>query len=230
MSRLPNSEEAQTMDFLVIWYRPFLWERLKQKDTLENHQKQEQDIIFALEDYRTSHPKDFKMFSKKVEKFKSLTQSVNILPQVFSRPPMTMQKNLLWIILLIMLVPITLYGLLNNLPAGLFLKFFYNKKVKDQNLSKSVKLRNEILLFTVFYIIQTGLVGYIFGEWWIALLYLISLPISGFLALFVKLMADRLIDQYEYRQFLKDPNNEFMVQYREIVLMMDSVVKGWAGA
>ncbi len=230
MSKLPNSEEAQTMDFLVIWYRPFLWERLKQKDTLENHRKQEQDIVFALEDYRTSHPKDFKIFSKKVEKFKSLTQSVKIPPPVFSKPPISNQRNLFWIVVLTLFAPITLFGLLNGAPAYLVKKYILGVKKEDLNNPELPWYKRIVFVYPVFIIIQTILVGYFSGKWWIALLYLILLPVCIFLTTIYRGMVNFLVQQHEYRKFIKDPNSEFMVLYREIVIMMDSVIKGWVRA
>ncbi len=225
MPRIPNYDRFHTIDVLMDWYLPVLLKRLGLVDDIKNYTEQGENLIIELENYRFQHPKDFKLFSKKVEKFQLLAQSVNVTPEMFVKPPITRQKNLLRILALILFFPIPLYGLLNNLLALLVDKFFSKKGNESPNIQEPAKSLGVIWVYPVFYIIQAALVGYFSGKWWIAVLYLISLPIFAFLTTIYQSMIDKLVQEQAFRQLLKDPNNEFLVLYREIIYMMDNIIE-----
>jgi 1-acyl-sn-glycerol-3-phosphate acyltransferase len=90
-------------------------------------------------------------------------------------------KTSLNIIGLIILSPIFVYGVVNNyLPYTIPVKFV-NRKIKDPQFQSSIKMAMGVLLFIIFWMIQTILVStFLPNIWWAY--YLVSLPIAGWLS------------------------------------------------
>lgn len=221
---IPNSDHHQTIDFLRTFYLPVQMQRHKLTHVLASQHEQEQKIADALENHRQVSPNEFHLLSEKVDLFHTLNQKVNISPEIFSKPPLTLLSFCALGLMLLLLMPIALFGMFNHLLAILLVKYIVRNKVKDQNFLASIKFLGSMVVFTLFYIIQSILVGLLSGNWWIALLYLILLPVSGGVYLFWQNQVKNLLQQWTYRQFLSDPKNELMVLYREIMDRMDKMV------
>jgi hypothetical protein len=56
------------------------------------------------------------------------------------------------------------------------------RKIKDRQFHSSVKLVTGLFLFPIFYLILTGIVALLVHSWWLPWVYLLSLPVSGWLA------------------------------------------------
>ncbi|MFZ5940769.1 MAG: 1-acyl-sn-glycerol-3-phosphate acyltransferase [Bacteroidota bacterium] len=84
---------------------------------------------------------------------------------------------------LILTLPVFLYGLINN-ALVYFIPVLLTRKIKDLQFHSSVKAGASILLvFPLFYILQTLLAGLLTHSWWIGLAYLALLYPTGKLAL-----------------------------------------------
>ena len=80
---------------------------------------------------------------------------------------------------LIITAPLFLFGLVNNL-GPYFLPVHLVRKIKDRQFHSSVKAGFAFLIsFPVFYLLQTLLVGFLTGPWWIWAAYLVSLYPMG---------------------------------------------------
>ena len=85
---------------------------------------------------------------------------------------------------LLITFPVFLYGLINNLIVY-FLPVRLVRGIKDMQFHSSVKAGLSMLVvFPLFYALQTLLVGIFTGPWWIWVAYLISLYPSGKAALY----------------------------------------------
>jgi 1-acyl-sn-glycerol-3-phosphate acyltransferase len=95
------------------------------------------------------------------------------------------------IAILIALSPIFIYGTINSfLPYILPVKFV-ESKVKDPQFQSSMKMALGVILFAIFWMIQTILISFFTSEFWIY--YLISLPITSWFAYqyYIKLLKTK---------------------------------------
>ena len=123
---------------------------------------------------------------------------------------------------LIVCFPVFLYGSLNNyfpyvLPQKLVLK-----KIKDTQFHQAVNMIVGALFFSIFWAIQTFLVS-IFTDNYIWILYLISLPISGWLSFEYYIKYRRFIGKQKYNSLLKT-NVALMKELREKYLKLKEFI------
>ncbi len=121
---------------------------------------------------------------------------------------------------LVLTFPLFLYGLINN-AIPYFLPSYLVRNIKDRQFHSSVKAGLGILiLFPVFYLIQTLLVGIFTGPWWIWVAYLISLLPAGKAALnwyflFKKTLRGRW---FRWQLLRKKTAAKEMVAFREQII------------
>ena len=95
----------------------------------------------------------------------------------------TKKANLLLNLLLAIAgFPVFVYGAVNNLIIYLIIKYIMNKFIKDAHWTSSIKFAGMILISPIIYVLQTMLIWLFFHNWIIAVVYLISLPVSAVLA------------------------------------------------
>jgi hypothetical protein len=129
---------------------------------------------------------------------------------------------LLDVILLLLLSPTFLYGLINSyLPYILPVQFVKNK-VKDPQFQSSMKMAMGVLLFSIFWLIQTIAISFITPtSWWIY--YLISLPISAWIAYkyYIKLL--KLLGKLSFNKM--SDSNPLKIQYNYFKAIFVTIVK-----
>ncbi len=227
MAQIPDNDRFHTIDVLVEWYIPVLLKRLDLNDDIDNYTEQAENIILALEEYRFRHPKDFNIFSKKVVKFDALNQILKLDPETLANPTLDVFTSRVIFFKLILLLPFALYNSLNRLPTNLVHYFIMRDKEINSKTVTTTIFVSTILVLIMFYGIQTFLVGYFFGNWWMSLFYIISLFVSSYLNSFNQRYNEIGYQQSIYKQLLNNPNHEFAVLYREIIYMMDEIFKDW---
>ncbi|MCA8832934.1 lysophospholipid acyltransferase family protein [Hymenobacter pini] len=84
---------------------------------------------------------------------------------------------------LVLGAPLYLYGLINNYLPYKIPSLVARRATNDVEFVAPIMLVVGMITFTAFYLGQTALVHHLTGSWLWALLYFISLPISGFYAL-----------------------------------------------
>ena len=99
------------------------------------------------------------------------------------------RRNIFWdsVGMLVMLIagfPVFLYGLINSYIPYILPSKIATLLTKDEEYVGPIKMTSGIFTFTIFYALQTYLFHHFLApnEWW-TLAYVISLPISGFLAM-----------------------------------------------
>ncbi len=123
-------------------------------------------------------------------------------------------------LVLILTLPVFLYGLINN-AIPYFLPVYLVRKIKDRQFHASVKAGLGILiLFPLFYLLQTLLVGIFTGPWWVWVAYLVSLLPAGKAALYWYFLFKKTIRGrwFRWRLVFKDPGAGEMVTLREEII------------
>jgi len=114
------------------------------------------------------------------------------IEQVLQGPQeVSLRKNLKYIILSILGLPFGLYGVANNYIPYKIPGIMSNRLSRHPTTISSIKFGFAILAFPIFYFFQTVICGLLFGAA-AAVLYVISLPLSGLFAIKCLRATDRL--------------------------------------
>ncbi len=124
------------------------------------------------------------ILSDKVRKYRDGIEAMGIREWVVREKGYSFVRSLWRYLSLVITFPVFLYGFINNiLPFWLPVRLV--RKIKDLQFHSSVKAGLAILvLFPLFYFVQTLLVAILTGPWWIWVAYLVSLLPTGKAALF----------------------------------------------
>ena len=130
-------------------------------------------------------------------------------------------------LMLLVTCPVFLYGLINN-AVPYFLPVYLVRNIKDRQFHSSVKAGLAILiLFPLFYLLQTLLVGLLTGPWWIWAAYLVSLLPSGKAALYWYFRWKKTVRGSWFRRQLRRRNPAAMklvALRREIIMEAENLV------
>jgi 1-acyl-sn-glycerol-3-phosphate acyltransferase len=186
----------------------------------------DKQMIRILDEWYKSEPDKLRELSVKVTNYVSNLKELNLRNWIFERSGFTSRKLFYKRIGLFLLAPVYFYGFLNNwIPYRLPLRKL--KSLKDPQFHSSFKFVLALILFPVFYALQTLAVAVVTGPSWIAWLYLLSLPVSGYFSLFWSIWYKRFRAGLKYRRWKKSRDERILVleqQYRDIIQTMDGLV------
>jgi glycerol-3-phosphate O-acyltransferase / dihydroxyacetone phosphate acyltransferase len=147
-------------------------------------------IIHALEHFQEHEPERVKNFQPKIDKYLGYLRRLDLNDEVFAKK--SLGKNIFiesirTAFYFVLGFPLFLYGLINNyipyiIPSQV--AAYITRLANFPEYTAPVMLVTGVVSFTFFYLLQFGLVYWLIGSLWGALAYLLSLPISGFFALF----------------------------------------------
>lgn len=222
---IPPTEFYHTIDYLRTLYRPVYLMRQNQTPSVENCHRAEQKIVAALDNLQQQQPAQMEKLSELAFRFQQLNRPPALSPETLAKPPMFGFGLLVQLIMLLLLVPVAVWGLINHLPALLLPQIMTKRFVKDLNFFASVKFLAALCSFTLLYVLQTGLVWLLSGSFLWAFLYLFSLPLSGRIALFCK---DVFMQCKQYLQCRRlnqtDKGKELVNTYGEITDMLNHLI------
>ena len=186
----------------------------------------DKQMISILDSTFEKDPDYLRNFSEKVIKYERDLNALNLRNWIFERSGFTTPRLIYKRFGLYLTFPIFLYGLINNwfpysLPAR------PARKVKDLQFHSSIKFVLALLLFPVFYGIQTLLVAIFTGPAWIPVAYLVTLPMFGFFTLFWHIWHKRWKAGLRYRKMKKSRDPKILALeslYHEIMNEMDKII------
>ena len=141
----------------------------------------DRQLIRVCEEQFAAHPQKAGELERQVKYYLRGLDVLKLRPWLFNR------KRYLWLsllpefIMVLLFFPLFLYGLVNN-ALPFFLPVLPTRKVRDPQFWSSIKNGLALVAFPLFYLIQTLLVAVFTHEAWMPWVYLVSLPLSGFLA------------------------------------------------
>ena len=157
---------------------------MRKKLNLNNEQKNvfiaDKKTIEALNKELKNNYENIKSLDKDVKEYVKGIKKYKIKDWILEKAT-SFSSVILKSILLILLSPIFIYGAINNIIPYL-LPSIITKKVKDKQFISSILFALGIITFPLFYVIQTFIFVYFVEPNWYALIYLISLPITGLFA------------------------------------------------
>lgn len=170
-------------------------------------------------------PDQIRTLSAIVRKYREGLSTLNLRNWIFERSGFTSKKILYKRIGLILSFPFFLYGYINNwLPFHLPIKS--TKKIKDQQFHSSFKFVLAMVYFPVFYTLQTIIISLLTGPTWLPWAYLLSLPATGYFALFWSNWFKRWKAGLKYRKMKKNRDPEILElenSYHSMNRLMDQI-------
>lgn len=185
-----DAEDEQLMKEIETVYKS----QLSQEIELSEEEK-EQDFLIskgiadAVTHFNLHEPERIQAFRPKIKNYLDNLESLNINDEFFTKRK---SQGLVWSALqtalyFILGFPLFLYGLLNNyipyiLPSQVGYKVVKMSKVEEY--IAPVMMITGIFTFPIFYGLQIWTFHWLTQDFWLTLVYFISLPLTGFFALF----------------------------------------------
>jgi len=165
---------------------------------LSNRFKADKEFIARIERVIEKKPRKVAPLMEKVLQYDELVKNLHIRDWVVARRGYGAARTMWWCAGLLITAPLFLYGFINNaIPYLLPVRLV--RKIKDLQFHASVKAGLGILvLFPLFHLLQTLLVGIFTGPWWIWVAYMFTLFPAGKFALW---WYGRLKKTFRGRQF-----------------------------
>lgn len=188
-------------------------------------------MIRILDEKLEEQPETIAKLAESVRKYDEGLKELNLRNWIFERSGFTTRKLIYKRFGLILSFPVFLYGYINNyLPFTLPVK--RTQKVKDPQFLSSFRFVLAMILFPVFYALQTIIIGLLTGPAWIAWAYLLSLPATGYFALFWSIWYKRWKAGLKYRKMKKSRDKKILdleKNYHEMNHLMDEIVDEYLG-
>jgi hypothetical protein len=137
----------------------------------------QQKLAIKIEELRIDSPDDYLV---RIAMFMEYERELKLLGAQSSTFPAAQSGRLmaaLHLLMLVALFPIFIYALANNI-VPLIISLATSKKFADVQFHSSIRFVMGILLFPIFHMLQAIAVGIIVGNWYIAIAYLVTLPVS----------------------------------------------------
>ena len=164
-----------------IYGKHFL-NRQNKKNSILNRFKSDQVLANKLDKLETKQPIEIEKLITKVKKYLSEIKELKIRSWLVEQ-----NKNNSWIIIinkLVLLVglPIFVYGIILNIIPFLIIDRIIRKKVKDTSFWSSFFLAAGLFLFPLIYILELISFSWLLPGIWMKLVFFISIPFAGKLA------------------------------------------------
>ena len=143
--------------------------------------KADRKLIRICEHEIQGQPQKTEKLGRKVREFQKHLNRLNFRPWLFERKKYSMAVLLAGIPLFVLFLPLFLYGLVNN-ALPFFLPGLANRSVKDPQFYSSIRNGLALVLFPLFYLIQLVILSQFVDDGWLREGYLVSLPVTGYLA------------------------------------------------
>lgn len=154
--------------------------------------------------------------SIKVNKLSEVLREKNLKIACLAKSPKSRFGLFIKLIGLVLLSPVWLYGLVNSFIPWLIIRKL-TKMIKDAQFISSFKFGLSLVLFTFFYLVQFMVFG-IFLGFAPGLLYLLSLPLTGFIAWAYLKWWNKLRKAFAYSSFYKRGRLIDALQLRDEIL------------
>ena len=204
-------------NFLLDVFDKNMSELLSLEDlSLRNKIIADKETVRRLDMLKEENPK---LFEKLVEYSKDYSKGLNSqkLKDWVLEKNETFSKIFSKIILLIFGLPFYIYGAINNIIPYLLPRLI-TKNLKDRQFESSVVYGLGIIMFPIVYLLQTLAVWFAIKSFWLAVGYLISLPVFGFLAFTYSRLYVKTYAQYRYIKNKNSKEIQKLIKLREKIL------------
>ncbi len=195
-----NDEFYDEYLLAIDWNAPQLAKE-KYADKKEDYLLASQEVVKILDDlFHNNKP----AFDRKIENFREanhILQTHGLTSKDNVAKPASTPAIVLQALLLLVSLPITIFGFLN----GIFPILVYKKLLslfKDNQFIPTVRAVSGLFIVPLFTVIQSIIVGFVFN-WWCALGYFIAMPAAFYFACWWRKWAKSLARKWRVNRFVK---------------------------
>lgn len=224
----------ETYDF-IMKIRDIFGERYHKKfgngkrgllDKFSSHKK----LISTLGKYFEEHQDEIESINSKMDFYLKKVKEYNFRDHVFARAPYSLFSLFLRSILMLVLLPVYLFGAINNYIIFKVPDWFTTKKIRDAMFRSSIAYGSAFLvLLPILYAIQTTIVAIFTPTWWIPVLYLLSLIPAGLFAIHYSFWYKKLVAMWRFSR-LDSRKNQDILKMKEtrkwLIEKFDSIIAG----
>jgi 1-acyl-sn-glycerol-3-phosphate acyltransferase len=198
-----------------------------EKWTHPNKFNADREFVRLLSQFENKHPEEMPALQERVKSFSAKRKRFGFSNEMLAGEKASVAKLLLKTVWLAITLPLFVYGFLNNiLPFGITI--WAGSKIKDPQFKSSFKFVVSLLVFPLFYILQTVLVAFLAGgPDWLCWAYFISLPVFAAVAWLWNSAFVRLKKQWGFFRLSKKKPAGFtkmLADYRWIIEKADAIV------
>jgi hypothetical protein len=223
---IETDEYYDTFDALRTLYLKRLADRIGVEASNKNKLFLQRSIVNQLDDCLKTTPDIIKNLDRLVHSYTSKVKRIKLnLEDTVTKP--SSFRLILTFFGLLLTFPVYVYGVINNfIPIALSL--WSKTWIKDPQFKSSFLYVVSMLAFPLINIIQAIILYFFIDHWYWALIYLISLPISGIFVMYYHDTAHKFRKDlrvcYLFRK--KKPIMENLEkEYQEILELTDSIIR-----
>jgi len=201
MLQIGHPKYYEMLDFLREIYRPKMkqWLNFK-KISYPERLWADRQLVKIMDDQINKKPEAAEALNNHVMTFKKYLRRLHFRPWIFQKKHYPNGKLVAMIPLLIGLFPFFFYGLINN-AIPFFFPYAVTRRVKDPQFYSSIRNGMAIVLFPLFYGVQLIIFHAFVHSGWLSLGYLVSLPLTGYIAYHYYRMARKTLTRIRYNAF-----------------------------
>ena len=185
----------------------------------------QQIIVNQLEAYLNKYPEQISELNDRVNNYMNRLSELN-LGNIYQLRKESFAKITFQSILLILLFPVYLYGLLNNILPYQITKRA-EAKIKDPQFKSSFAFAVSLVSFPLFNILQTLIIIFFVNDWYWLLAYFISVPLSGIFAWYYWGWLKIVKQKWTINKLFRNRKSYFMQMqddYEAILLLTDTLI------
>jgi 1-acyl-sn-glycerol-3-phosphate acyltransferase len=210
----------------TVYDREYVRKKNRKKNYFPDILAADKKIVAAVDHFRTQEPERFRTLMDQAGEYRRILDKLYLRDWIF-RQSLSFWAFLLRCIWAVLSIPFIIYGfVINVIPFNA--STLVTRRIKDQMLHSSFHFVIGVLFaFPLWYAILFGLMWYFTGVWWIALIYLVSLPLSLVIYIHSKIIVKKQFNRFRRFRFWFRGNRFYLraIELRkEIVKTMDEII------
>ena len=182
--------------------------------------------IALLEEKIAEQGDELEKLKKTVADYVAGIKKMKLREHVIAEGPFSMAKLLGVALLLILGSPVYLYGIITNYIPYKIADILTLKNFKDDHFHSSIRMVISMFLFPLFYLLLTGAIWAASASWWVSLLVLVSLPVSGKFAIIFSEEVKKWYSRFKFNR-LKSKKDSFLHQMLQLRREIFERVSPW---
>ncbi|MCR5453501.1 MAG: 1-acyl-sn-glycerol-3-phosphate acyltransferase [Bacteroidales bacterium] len=134
-------------------------------------------VVEIMDNMKADEPDVFDTLNSYLRQYREGLKAANLRDWIIRRK-FKFAGVLLRTLILIVLSPLALFGFVNNF-IPYFSPFLLTNRVKDRNFHSSLRFALYVFLFPIWYTVLTILTFKYLDTWWLRVLYMVAVPITG---------------------------------------------------
>ncbi len=201
-------------------YGKYFLKRKEKNLTAIHFLKSDQLLANRLDELENEKPQETEMLISKVKSYTNKLNQLKLRSWLVDKNQNNFLKTLANILVLLLGLPVFIYGFIFNAIPFFLIDRFIRSKVKDIAFWSSFFLVAGIILFPIFYCIYLVAGGWLLHGFWIKSAFVVSLPFAGKLAFKwyillrktigrVRFLLLKLFNKNEYYKLIEQKNDLF---------------------